>query len=629
MGASLETNKTKTGQFWRELQQGLSFYDMPETVDRTENPRPHSTIEEITMVVVGRPFTCLSLCVEGGKQCPGGMLLVPSLAWLQKEPSNSSNTQGDLQTLRVHKAVTFDSCGRTFLDIFNPPRRVTYLMNLSTGDDRIDAQNTTKFLEDSECPFGVTEKLVRCLDDRILMRILVADAGVAYPDTLAFVYKPQVSYNQGKHNIFVVPLQSDDRKETVHKELDAFLAYLLKKGIRKVVVKAPRSSSLTVSYHPASEVEDVYSAVYTEMDVLEEGEGIIVEAFCETLKPLPVPHLDYEERSVGIMTKPLSSTIRAVVCSTPDGNQLVSDIYCGVGHADRTLHCDNTFPLSLESFLIQWGLNGRSEIEKIRSMIKEKAKAILKTWKRLESSLSKEQEVTLRRTGIIGVNFILTQKEDGSYDAVAVSINNSRKTIANTQIYESQNPAKLGSSLRPLVATMVNRSQRFLLRGKKILLLGVGENYLWEAALEYDAKIILIDPDPIQKEVKGIYKFIQCDIGDHSRDDDNAEKIVRIVRTHDLAIDGCMTVVEDYVSLTSLVCKALRMIGSSPDAARITKKKSLTQRALEESRNKIPFLPSPSRFAVKTLEINKPGDVTGSSNLIQYPAPSTGQVPLE
>ncbi|XP_013384068.1 carnosine synthase 1 [Lingula anatina] len=621
-----ETDGNPTNQFWQRLQRGLRHYDLPETEDRTKNPRPHSTIEEITMVVVGEPFTCLSLCVEGGKQCPGGLLLVPSSAWLQKEPSNSSNTQGDLQTLRVHKAVTFDSCGRTFLDIFNPPRRVTYLMNLSTGENLCVANNLD-FEMDLVCPVGVTEKLARRLDNRIVTRVLTADAGVAYPDTLAFSYRPRISYNPGTHSIFVIPLEDVRESEaTITKELGVFMGSMSNKGIKKVVVKAPGSGSPKTLYYSTKDVAGVYSAVWQTLMALEEAEmqgSVVVESFCETAKPLPVPCRDYEERAVGIETKPLSSTIRAVVCSTPDGNQLVSDIVCGVGHADMTLHCTNTFPLSLESFLIQWGLQDGAKIKKIKSVVKEKAETILERWMRYENNMNKEERGALSASkSVLGVNFILTQKEDGSYDAVAISINNSRKAIANTQIYESQNPVKLGSSLRPLVATMVNRSQRFLLRGKKILLIGAAENFVWEAGEEYDIKIVLIDPNPNHSAAKRVHKFIQCDIGDHTHDDDNTEKIVQIVRAHNLAIDGCMTVVEDYVPLASLVCKALRMIGSSPEVARISKKKSLTQRALEEesSRNKIPFLPNPSLFAIKTLEINQPGDVTGSSNLIQYPA---------
>ncbi|XP_013413695.1 carnosine synthase 1-like [Lingula anatina] len=561
------------------------------------------------MVVLGEPLTCLNLCLEGGKQCPGGMLLVPSLTWLQKEPTN----EGDLQTLRVHKAVTFNSCGRTFLDIFTPPRRVTYFMNLATDDEKSNVcmlSYKVDFEKDLECPLGVKQDLMKSLDDRILTRILVVDAGVAYPDTLAFLYRSRTPYNQERRNIYVVAVENkDDGKEKIKNE-------------PAVVVKVGVHASGRVTYHSAHDQAGVYSAMCQGLHVLEEGESIIVEAFCETLKQLPVPHLDYEEQAVGIKSKELSCTIRAVVCGTPNGNQLVSDVVCGVGHSDRTLHCDNTLPVSLESFLVQWGLQDRSKIENIRSMIKKKAEDI---WMKHEESMNKEKRGSfLSDTGIIGVNFVLTQQEDSSYDAVVVSINNGRKTIANTQIYEFQNPTKLGSCVRPLVATMVNRSQRFLLRGKQILLIGGGEGvskkFVWEAAENYFVKIILIDPDPNHSAAKSVYKFIQCDIEDVSHDDEITKSVDQIIRTQGLVVDGCMTVVDEYVPLTALVCEALRLPGNTPEASRKTKKKSLTQKVLVESTVRSSPLPNANVYAVITHDIIQPEDVKGSSNIIQYPA---------
>ncbi|XP_013388997.2 carnosine synthase 1-like [Lingula anatina] len=614
--------EVKKSQFWHDLQQGLGFYNLPETVERTQNRRTKSTIEEITMVVLGEPLTCLNLCLEGGKQCPGGMLLVPSLTWLQKEPTN----EGDMQTLRVHTAVTFDSCGRTFLDIFTPPRRVTYFTNLATDDEKRKVcmrSYNVDFEKDLECPLGVTQDSIKSLDDRILTRILVADADVAFPDTLAFLYRSRMPYNHERSNIYVVAIENkEDGKEKINKELAAFISSLLGKGMKKVVVKVGVRASGKVTYHSAQDQAGVYSAVCQGLD---ERESIIVEAFCETLKPSPVPHLDYEEQAVGIKSKDLSCTIRAVVCCTPNGNQLVSDIVCGVGHADRTLHCDNTLPVSLESFLVQWGLQDRSQIENIRSMITKKAEDILHVWTKYEVCMNKEKSGGfLAETSIIGVNFVLTEQEDKRYDAVVVSVNNSKKTIANTQTYEFQNPTKLGSCVRPLVATMVNRSQRFLLQGKQILLIGGGEGvnkkFVWEAAENYFVKIILIDPDPNHSAAKCVYKFIQCDIEDVSHDDEIAKRVVQIIRTQGLVVDGCMTVVDEYVPLTALVCKELCLLGNTPEAATKCKNKIFTQKALMENATSSSFLPNPHLYAVKIHEIDRPEDVKGSSNHIQYPA---------
>ena len=69
------------------------------------------------------------ICMTGGNQCPGDMLLVMSTTWLSKKPSERSQ---DHQSLFVHKAAVFKAGGRSYLDIFDPPRRVTYFVNFFT-----------------------------------------------------------------------------------------------------------------------------------------------------------------------------------------------------------------------------------------------------------------------------------------------------------------------------------------------------------------------------------------------------------------------------------------------------------------------------------------------------------------
>jgi len=69
------------------------------------------------------------------------MLLVLSLSWVSKRPSE--RTPG-LSCLFVSKAITFKAGGRSYLVRFDPPRRVTYLVNFftraSTDNDRCDGE---------------------------------------------------------------------------------------------------------------------------------------------------------------------------------------------------------------------------------------------------------------------------------------------------------------------------------------------------------------------------------------------------------------------------------------------------------------------------------------------------------
>jgi hypothetical protein len=131
------------------------------------------------------------------------MLLVMSKSWLTISPSDGDPA---LNTLYVHKAITFDRGGRSFIDVFDPPRRVTYFMNLFTVHTITDGQTDGEQLEvNLVCPTSASRKLVQRFDDKLLMRVLMAEAGVAYPETLAFGYRLPYQYNVPKDaNIKIV-----------------------------------------------------------------------------------------------------------------------------------------------------------------------------------------------------------------------------------------------------------------------------------------------------------------------------------------------------------------------------------------------------------------------------------------
>jgi len=59
------------------------------------------------------------------------MLLVLSMTWLSR--GKTSAGCGDVDSLFVHKAIAFKRGGRSSIELYNPPRRVTYLINQLTA----------------------------------------------------------------------------------------------------------------------------------------------------------------------------------------------------------------------------------------------------------------------------------------------------------------------------------------------------------------------------------------------------------------------------------------------------------------------------------------------------------------
>lgn len=147
----------------------------------------------MSIVVLASPVECMAILLEGGRRCPGDMLLVMSKSWITMA---TSDIDPSMNCLYVHKGISFDTGGRTFIDVFDPPRRITYFMNFFTWAITDGQTGDGEELEvNLDCPMSSSLKLVRRTDDKMWTRLLMAEAGVAYPETLAFGYKIPYQYD--------------------------------------------------------------------------------------------------------------------------------------------------------------------------------------------------------------------------------------------------------------------------------------------------------------------------------------------------------------------------------------------------------------------------------------------------
>jgi len=80
----------------------------------------------------------------------------------------------------VHKAVTFDLGGRTFLSSFDPPRKVTYFLSC---DPFLDEELS----RETDCPVGSSGPLVKLWGDVLTSRVLLQKASIHTPPTLALL----------------------------------------------------------------------------------------------------------------------------------------------------------------------------------------------------------------------------------------------------------------------------------------------------------------------------------------------------------------------------------------------------------------------------------------------------------
>ena len=67
-------------------------------------------------------------------------------------------------------------------------------------------------------------RLVQLVDNKLWTRIKIAECGIWYPETLAFVYRSFVSYEAKLHSVTIVHLLTKEGIESlVHDEIERFI----------------------------------------------------------------------------------------------------------------------------------------------------------------------------------------------------------------------------------------------------------------------------------------------------------------------------------------------------------------------------------------------------------------------
>ncbi|CAC5390296.1 CRNS1 [Mytilus coruscus] len=170
---SLTKDDLHIHDYYNALQYSLFENNLPETIDRTQIPRTRHPDTEVAIVVLASQVECLAILLEGGRQCPGEMLLVMSPTWLIKDKSNKGEG--------LH------------------------------------------WLFAKDCPMSSSVELCKYVDDKLLTRIWMAEEGVYYPETLAVVYKPAYEYNvPNDANIEVIVAENkQDVKNTIEDKVES------------------------------------------------------------------------------------------------------------------------------------------------------------------------------------------------------------------------------------------------------------------------------------------------------------------------------------------------------------------------------------------------------------------------
>ncbi|KAM9148562.1 carnosine synthase 1 [Pangshura tecta] len=602
-----------TTYYYDLLQCTLQQEGLPETVDRTKEPRTGFSSGDVTICILGSPTSYLSVLLEGSSQCPGNMLLCLSPSWLAKVPSEQHPGES---SLLVSKAVSFELGGCTCLDEFSPPRRVTYFMG-SFGPCKEHGQSAGELVRDLDCPTGGSGELARLLEDKLLTRQLLDQrAQVGVPPTLAFTFKR------------LRPLRDVTTERSVRMvELSGKEGQVCCRPLQ-VVVKPSGwrwSGAHAVTFHAKVEQAAVVQAMLALLETLEEEESALLEAFIPTAR-LTQPESPNSTSPSSTSPRPdLAIRICTVVCRSWGDQPLLSQVVCGVGRADKPLKHQAMVPQSLESGLRQQGMTDEAQLAAIRAQVKHKAEAAMMAFLEMEAGLSVEQRGgRWAQTDVIGVDFLLTSSEQ-VLQLMALEMN-SQLCLETCALFESMGQAvgmPAGKSSRPLVETMLRRTQCHLMEGKHVLVIGAGgvsKKFVWEAARAYGLKIHLVESDPNHFASQLVQTFIHYDTTEHKRDEEHAQRLVALVRERGLHLDGCLSYWDDCMVLTALVCEQLGLRCSPVAAMRVAKQKSRTHQHLLRRRKEAPLgWASEALYAVPCCHLESHADVERAARHLSFP----------
>ncbi|KAM3913638.1 carnosine synthase 1 [Leptodactylus fuscus] len=613
---------------YEDLQKLLINAGLPETEDRSKHPRTDHTMDTTTICILGAPSFAMSILLEGARQCPGKMVLCLSTSWFCPPPPSPATTS----PLLIKQAVTFDLGGRTYLDTFSPPRRVTYLSWLGGP----------QFLmgEQWDCPMGGSPQLSHFLANTLGVRVLLDAKELPLPPALLLSNSHQLG-SWGKHSTKakstrVVELHhKEGREETIREEISAFLTSLRMKGHQKVVLKtfwpSPELSPATCFYSSQDtlQVSDVVVGLLSE---LRQGQAVLLEGFVMTVPPRRTRPSPPPACIPRCSVRPPELTIRlcAVVCRSRGDQPILSKVVCMVGRAEKPLCHRFTLPQSLDTTLELWGVLDETQKRNVWVQIKEAAEKAMRVIMEEEKKLTPEERGGSKvQTDVLGVDMLLTCA-DYTISPVVLGVTTSL-CLESCGVHEcvlgslaAGKSTGVDSASEPLVETMLRRSMTYVMDGKEVLVIGAGgisKKFIWQAAQSYGIKIHLVESDPGHFASSLVTSFIHYDYDDRSCDDEeHAQNILSIVRERGIHFSGCMAFWDECTILASILCRMLGLPGAPPSAVRLAKRKTQTQLCLLNMTAPSPPFPYSGAFAVPCFPLGPgTGGVEAAEAILTYP----------
>ena len=563
---------------------------------------------------------------------PASVVWVLSPRWLSREQGR----------LFCHRGLWADRAGQLYLDDFSPPRLVTYFANFLTRPSTYGLRADGEPLECGiDCPQSSCTEILNATACKVATRLLAGAAGVRVPHSIALISQSPASVlKTHRHPALTVfdasefAAQLPQGIDGIRRQLEQWIVPQLEQWptwIQRVIIKPSGLMHLQgrgVRIVPREDGAAIVDAVVRLMSgeggtVFEPGDSVLIDAF--------------------VGGRRASVRVRAIASRTEDDRATALGFLCSYAASDRPIGGTSAWPQSLPTTLMNARIPGAQKIaDELDEELRRTTEATLEAIFKLDPIIDSKPGA---RTDLIGLDFIFalpgdTESGQEALAPVLIEVNDHDCTdIGQIYGYTRQRPmdAALSSPQDHLFDThlraMLTRSQRFLLNGKRILLVGgatFSKRRVWERARACGVRLVLIaaeHPAPelgFGSELESVIVVPNLD-SDHSEAAEKVicESVIATLAERSLNVDGVLCVWEDSTVLAARLAERLGLPGHPLAAQKNAKDKLKTREALlvPLSDTQSSAQPNPATLTLETVEIRSLNDLESpAARRIGFPA---------
>lgn len=619
---------------WLELNEILQTTGRPQAIDRRgQNPARPVPRSSACVVQLGLVEGRWSMPIVGTQVYePGAVVWVLAASWLSRDDDR----------LLCHRGIWADGSGQLYLDDFIPPRPVTYFANFLTRPSTYGLRAEGEPLEVGiACPQSSCTEILRLTADKVATRLLAGAVGVRVPHSIAITSELPAGVLLKLHNPTVVVIDGtrffERRAEDasgVRQHLERIIVPQLKQWpawIHKVIVKPSGLMHLQgrgVCILRRDQPEAIVDAVCNLISgsggtTFERGDSVLIDAF--------------------VGGQSTSIRVRAIASRTEDDRATALGFVCSYAYSDQPIGGTSAWPQSILAMLQNASVpNAKHAAEELELELRRSTEAASVAICRQDFDVPSKPRA---RTDLLGFDFVFALPGDttpGQAPLAPTLIEvNDHDCTDITQIYgyTQQRPmdTAAGSPQANLLDThlraMLTRSQRYLLNGKRLLLVGgttITKRRVWERARACGVRLVLVASEQpatvlgFGSELESVIVVPNLD-SDHTPAAEQAicDSVVATLKERNLHVDGVLCVWEDSTVLAARLAERLGLPGHSIEAQQRAKDKLKTREALMKplSDTESSAQPNPATLALDTVEIRSLDDLkTPAAQRLGFPA---------